>query len=353
MNITLSREIDPGREIVSMLCGMASERYPNADQRGDGRMRSAAAHYLTAPALKPLRPALDALTELEEHVLAAVSVDDERLRRLFTAPRMETQPGIHLYTGMQRGITPGVCAQDILLAMSDEERTPHVPQEVPLDAFVREATKLGYDRKYVMNLTQMLACWDEDIAWLHALLDKALPRFEEKRTLVEPLVDSWATALEPRLPKMRETGEICGMLRLQSEDWHYVLVPALISFSSLLAFTPEPDGTQPLRYGVLFDPISVAMSDETDNQLIARLRALGDRRRLKIVRALMLRPHNAGEIADLTQLSPATVSYHMTELVNTQLVSAEATGSRVLYRLNSEGLRALMDDLGAMVGKGS
>ena len=44
MNITLSREIDPGREIVSMLCGMASERYPNADQRGDGRMRSAAAH---------------------------------------------------------------------------------------------------------------------------------------------------------------------------------------------------------------------------------------------------------------------------------------------------------------------
>ena len=82
-------------------------------------------------------------------------------------------------------------------------------------------------------------------------------------------------------------------------------------------------------------------------------RALGDRRRLKIVRALMLRPHNASEIADLTQLSPATVSYHMTELVNKQLVSAEATGSRVLYRLNSEGLRALMDDLGAMVGKGS
>ena len=182
-----------------------------------------------------------------------------------------------------------------------------------------------------------------------ALLDKALPRFEEKRALVQPLVDSWAKALEPRLPGMRETGEICGMLRLQSEDFQYTLVPALISFSSMLAFTPEPGGIQPIRYGVLFDPISKAMSDETDNQLIARLRALGDRRRLKIVRALMLRPHNASEIADLTQLSPATVSYHMTELVNAQLVSAEATGSRVLYRLSSEGLRALIDDLGAMV----
>ena len=117
----------------------------------------------------------------------------------------------------------------------------------------------------------------------------------------------------------------------------------------MLAFTPEPGGIQPIRYGVLFDPISKAMSDETDNQLIARLRALGDRRRLKIVRALMLRPHNASEIADLTQLSPATVSYHMTELVNTQLVSAEATGSRVLYRLSGEGLRALIDDLSAMM----
>ena len=349
MNITLSHEIDPGREIISMLCGMATERYPSADQRGDGRMRSAAAHYLATPALAPLRPALDALTELEEYVLAAVSVDDERLRRLFTAPRMETQPGIHVYTGMQRGITPGVCAQDILLAMRDEERAPHKAQEVPLDAFVREATQLGYDREYVMNLTQMLACWDEDIVWLRALLDRALPRFEEKRALVQPLVDSWAEALEPRLPKMRETGEIFGMLRLQNDDYQYRLVPALMNFSSMLAFTPEPDGIQPIRYGVLFDPISVAMSDETDNQLIARLRALGDRRRLKIVRALMLRPHNAGEIADLTQLSPATVSYHMTELVNTQLVSAEATGSRVLYRLSSEGLRALIDDLSAMV----
>ena len=349
MNITLSREIDPGREIISMLCGMANERFPSADQRADGRMRSAAAHYLATPALRPLRPALDALTELEEYVLAAVSVDDERLRRLFTAPRMETQPGIHLYAGMQRGSTPGVCAQDILLALNDEERVPYAPKEVPLDAFVREATQLGYDREYVMNLTQMLACWDEDIVWLRALLDRALPRFEEKRALVQSLVDSWAEALEPRLPKMRETGEIFGMLRLQNEDYQYRLVPALMNFSSMLAFTPEPDGIQPIRYGVLFDPISVAMSDETDNQLIARLRALGDRRRLKIVRELMLRPHNASEIADLTQLSPATVSYHMTELVNTQLVSAEATGSRVLYRLSNEGLRALIDDLSAMV----
>ena len=349
MNITLSREIDPGREVISMLCGLANERFPSADQRADGRMRSAATHYLTSPALRPLRPALDALTELEEHVLSAVSVDDERLRRLFTAPRMETQPGIHLYISMQRGNTPGLCAQDILLSMRDDEFSPYEPQEVPLDAFVREATALGYDREYVMNLTQMLACWDADMAWLRTLLDRAIPRFEEKRALVQPLVDSWADALEPRLPKMRETGEICGMLRLQSENLTYRLVPALMNFSSLLAFTPEPDGLQPIRYGVLFDPISVAMSDETDNQLIARLRALGDRRRLKIVRALMLRPHNAGEIADLTQLSPATVSYHMTELVNTQLVSAEATGSRVLYRLSSEGLRALIDDLGAMV----
>ena len=349
MNITLSREIDPGREVISMLCGLANERFPSADQRADGRMRSAAAHYLTTPALRPLRPALDALTELEEHVLSAVSVDDERLRRLFTAPRMETQPGIHLYEGMQRGNTPGLCAQDILLSMRDEERMPHAPQEVPLDVFVRMATGLGYNREYVMNLTQMLACWDEDIAWLRALLCTAVPRFEEKRALVQPLVDSWADAIEPRLPRMRETGEICGMLRLQDGGFCYQFVPALMNFSSLLAYTPEPDGTQPLRYGVLFDPISVAMSDETDNQLIARLRALGDRRRLKIVRALMLRPHNASEIADLTQLSPATVSYHMTELINTQLVSAEATGSRVLYRLSSEGLRALIDDLSAMV----
>ena len=349
MNITLSREIDPGREVVSMLCRLASEQYPTADQRGDGRMRSAAAHYLTTPVLGPLRPALDALTELEEYVLAAIHVDDEHLRRLFSAPRMETQPGIYLYEGMQRSSTPGLCAQGILLAMRDEERAPHAPEEVPLAVFVREITGMGYDREYVMNLTQMLACWEEDMAWLRALLHKALPRFEEKRALVQPLVDSWAEALEPRLPGMRETGEICGMLRLQNEDFQYTLVPALISFSSMLAFTPEPGGIQPIRYGVLFDPISKAMSDETDNQLIARLRALGDRRRLKIVRALMLRPHNAGEIADLTQLSPATVSYHMTELVNTQLVSAEATGSRVLYRLSGEGLRALIDDLSAMM----
>ena len=349
MNISLSREIDPGREIISMLCRMAAGSQPAAEQRGDGPMRSAAAHYLSSPVLSPLRPVLEALTELEEHVLCGLTLDGERLQRLFTAPRTQTQPGIHLYAGMQRGNTPGLSAQEILLSLRDEERMPHERRELSLDAFVREAMHLGFDRAYVMNLTQMLACWDEDAAWLRALLDKAVPRFEEKRALVAPLAEEWAAALMPRLPQMRRTGEICGMLHLQDDTHDYVLSPALISFSSMLAYTPEPDGRQIIRYGVLFDAISAAMSDVTDNQLIARLRALGDRRRLKIVRALALRPHNAGEIADLTQLSPATVSYHMTELINAQLVCAETTGSRVLYRLSSEGLRALIDDLGAMI----
>lgn len=347
LDIVLSRQIDPGREVVAMLCSLAAERQGDALPEAR-QMPAAREHLLASPALAHLAPALDALAELEAHVLCGLEVDEARLARLFAAPKPHTAPAIYLYAGLTHGFSAERCAYEILLSMRDDEfahRNPDEPQAIDLASFVRSASSAGEDRGYVMNLTQMLACWDEEIAWLRSVLDAAIPRFEEKLPLVQPFVDAWADAIEARLPQMRKTGVVCDMLCLQNDSRRCVIVPAVRNFPSLILSNPEPDGTRLIQYGLLIDSIAAAMPEIEDSQLLVRLRALGDKRRLKIVRALVSRPLCASEVAQLTQLSPATVSHHMSELLNASLVTAEEAGSRLRYHLNAAGMRKLIADL--------
>jgi len=345
MEIVVSRDIDAGYEILLMLCRLANSR--RGCSPDEDRMRVASEHLLGVSALAPLRPALDALTALEEDVLSAVEVDDERLTRLFSAPPSELQPVFSLYKGLREGLSASQATLDILLALQGYEAEPPEADELALDAFVREAMRMGFDRDYVLNLTQILACWEQEKAWLTDLLARATPHFHPEG--VQPLVDAWADALEARLPEIERTGEVCGLLSLNRSDARYEFMPELIGFNSLRISLRSGGCAMIVRYGVLVDTIAAAVPGVQDSQLITRLRALGDKRRLQIVRALMKQPCYAGEIAELTQLSPATVSHHMSELLNAQLVSAEDAGNRVLYHLSEDGLRMLIADLSAML----
>ena len=348
MNITLCRQPDAGQEILSMLSRLAKSRQ-NGCSPEDNLIRVARKHYLSVSNLAGLKPALNALAELEAHVLSGIEPDDAHLSCLFTGPQSATAPVIYLYDGLRYGYSAEQCAQKIVLSLQDEERLPHAQQEMTLDAFVRHVSSLDIDRDYMLNLTQMLAFWEDNLAWLSGLLERAIPLYEEKADCVQPLIDVWAEDMEARLSQMQETGRICSLLQVQNAERPYVLVPALIHFASLFAFNPTPDGTQYIHYGVLLDAIARALPEIGDSQLITRLRALGDKRRMTIVRALAEHPRYAGEIAALTRLSPATVSHHMTELLEAQLITAEDVGARVGHHLSQAGPGGLIDGLNALL----
>jgi ArsR family transcriptional regulator len=85
-------------------------------------------------------------------------------------------------------------------------------------------------------------------------------------------------------------------------------------------------------------------------QLTARLKALSDRNRLRMVAALLLHEELCGcQLTDLIQVSAATASRHLGILIASSLVDSRKEGRWVYYRLRRElpelrGLIAWIED---------
>ena len=98
-----------------------------------------------------------------------------------------------------------------------------------------------------------------------------------------------------------------------------------------------------IHYGILVDEFTnTERTGKTDLESIYNLlHALDDKKRLQILSALRERPLYGQELANVTELSPGTVSHHMGELVGVGLVTIEKQGVKMLYSICKKRLREL------------
>jgi len=78
------------------------------------------------------------------------------------------------------------------------------------------------------------------------------------------------------------------------------------------------------------------------------LAALAQETRLMVFRLLVEAGSeglSAGEIAEALDAQPATLSFHLKELVNAGLIDREREGRSIYYTVNAAGMRALMEFL--------
>ena len=86
------------------------------------------------------------------------------------------------------------------------------------------------------------------------------------------------------------------------------------------------------------------------------LDAVGDSTRRDILRLLAEKPQSVGDLAGRLPVSRPAVSQHLRVLSNADLVSAEAQGTRRVYRLDGSGAaegRAFFDSLWTPPSTGS
>ncbi len=106
-------------------------------------------------------------------------------------------------------------------------------------------------------------------------------------------------------------------------------------------------------------PIGASTFADADNvdQLAARLRALADGNRIRLIQALSCCEGHAlstGEAAELLGVTEPTASHHLKQLERAGLVTSTREGARVLHRVDLAAVRAvggaLMASCGASCG---
>ena len=78
---------------------------------------------------------------------------------------------------------------------------------------------------------------------------------------------------------------------------------------------------------------------------VKALAALAQAQRLRIFRALVVAGPDGltpGAIAELLEVAPSALSFHLKELAHSGLVSSEPRGRNLIYRANFEQMTALL-----------
>lgn len=79
------------------------------------------------------------------------------------------------------------------------------------------------------------------------------------------------------------------------------------------------------------------------------LKVLSDKRRVEIIKLLSHKPYYGYEIAAKLNLTPATVGYHISFLMEANIISFDREENKVYYTLNKDKVRELLEETGIIL----
>lgn len=113
----------------------------------------------------------------------------------------------------------------------------------------------------------------------------------------------------------------------------------------LMSYTSQKI-TDFLYVGVLFEPLREITDVSTvDDKLCRSLRTMGDNRKFEILKLLAEGAKYGQQIASLMDLSTATVSHHMSMLLEAGFVEIKRESNRIYYALNRKKIRDFLEEL--------
>ena len=107
-----------------------------------------------------------------------------------------------------------------------------------------------------------------------------------------------------------------------------------------------------ILFGILVDDLSALQDRQRvrDELTERQLKAIADQTRLEILRSLSRGEQYVQQLADQLQLTAATLSHHLNQLLAVMLVGLRGEGRRNYYHLNRNELSALAADLNRLAG---
>lgn len=309
------------------------------------------------PANTKLREYGRILIEIERRLDDKITASESCLSRLFTPINNEgREPNCHL----------GTCIGDLII--SDEIETFQIPDGARFMEKIRQNIHL-ISNSILENTAGEDACREEKIEindvltsisksalsadskmmlvdlvatpqrYVDMLEQAVLPVAEEFRRcdeLIKPLLDVYMTNYGGKTA----SGVLRGILRNTSDNFGDFIMYPLITCSNKTLFTF--DKSNPPRVlgcvGVLqhFINSNYVFNKDNEKGLSFIMSAAGNKNRFGIIERLLSGPAYGRELASHLELSPASISLHISVLVSAGLVTVHNEGTRVYYSLNMD-----------------
>lgn len=317
------------------------------DNERSGDLRTSMEYYVKKYNVEPSRFA--GILEAYEYVKANLVYDEQELLSLFGLPEgMETNLyDLLLQTRFNLGEER---VHDlnlrIALFLSDEADEP-VFEHAGVSDLLAYAQRLPNPASVKLLLSDAIIRFEAYEARANRLLDQAESLLREKTMLLEPYA-AQMLAYWNALPNEEAFFDRLAVEGIRLDCPRADVYPAIMQFTTVSIHSNAifaerfcSEECSIISYGIFVDEFTSSdRTGKTDLESITNLlHALDDKKRLQILVALRDRPLYGQELASLTELSPGTVSHHMSELAGCGLVTIEKQGVKLLYHLNEARLR--------------
>ena len=322
-------------------------------------------HSLSAPQAQPLLDAGALLDPVWADVLAAASdADEAALSRYFDAETENSAPpALMLALSLENGIRsvdslpaqqrPGFRYQIALSVLPGNDFESPEDADRCTEAALLEQLEASTSASPAARWT---ALWlyrhtDEALSDVARLLEKPAAAYRAHLPALQPLFEDTLRLTQTMLGAApAESLERLSSIRLDTQ--RLPLYPQAFPWDGLSMWALQSYLDLTVHVGCCFWQLRSFAEQEADaaEQLLGKLKALDDRQRLRILLALREQPCRGKDLSELTGLSAATVSHHMSALLNAGLVTLEKQGTQILYRPNAQTMRTFLRRLEDLLG---
>ena len=302
-----------------------------------------------------LSPHLDPLLRIENHVICGLSPMNGRVRALFTCSEgFWANLAWALYFMELEHIDFSELSGEALL----QERR-HVitlalisaPDTLKSIACLEDL--IQFFETYAIPDSMKWSCilfWKQPAEYqqlFRETLQSATALFQEVAVEAQPLLDQFMPDVNALLDSGEETALAPFAAKGQNDIIAYPLVMRGQAFGILWDHTRPEAQCYIGLVGILHRHIQKLETQFHNNSgfISAGAKALGDTRRVEILKALAQKPLCNLDLASMLNLSPATVAHHLIQLLREDLVTTSRQGYRVNYSLNPDKIQLLADSI--------
>lgn len=353
MDITVIPQVDAAAECILLLNRYHSQlpEIPNSIQESTNQLceKYDIPHNILTPGIEPL-------IQIENHVLQGLTAPVEQIRFFFSyAEATFANLAWALYFLEQEGInfeeiSNAAMLQELrrLLCITlncPAKATENIVTIQDLAAFL-DAFPCAVQTKWAC-----LMFWCHPAAYqkqFRSILQEAVSRFHEMDTTVQTVLEEHMDAFQALA---RTPGSSMPIQKLASDlGENIVLYPSLMWFSGIGVVWDHthPHTGKPLLLAGILYPLLTQLTEKYSNNsefLANGSKSLANVHRINILKALKVKPMCNQDLTELLGLSAATISQHMSCLVQDGFVNISKRGNWVDYSLNSENLGLFLSNI--------
>lgn len=235
--------------------------------------------------------------------------------------------------------------EDKALSKEAAERLLEHPEEVM--AFLQKLS-IGNDAKWhLLNFSTQPKTM---VSNLVGVLREIHPQFQKLYETKKAMVLRKGEEITQRLLSAKGDGlaEISnGIMKESILNW--TTYPLVVSLSNPMQIMLNTGNIHPfIAWGVYLDDIFKAMQEQEENRVQERVllfKNLGDKTRYEVVMSLARGITSTKVIAKNLEVSPATISYHLNNLVTAKIAYLDQVDGRYIYKVNEEFLNQAIAEL--------